>query len=231
MSNHVTGSLVSAATAIPPAQIGVRQVGFSWHRPADPLPSGREPLGFLPPQVFRVETASTICPRDCPLALAWRERRMRRFERSWSSSSFSALRGPEGTGCDRWFRGTRAGSRHQDTGSSAIRKSARATSPESVYSQPSLATSGAGQEGTAWAARPSPKLDDPHPGRDRPDGHHGEKSPGPRWRPLDPVVGQSHEAANRKRFLRGAASALPCLANRIRSGKSKITLCIGFRSS
>ena len=36
----------------------------------------------------------------------------------------------------------------------------------------------------------------PHHGRDRPDGHRGEKSPGSLWRPLDPVVEQSHEAAN-----------------------------------
>src|SRR6266404_9579825 len=33
--------------------------------------------------------ASTICPRECPCSLKWRERRMRRFDRKWSISSFS----------------------------------------------------------------------------------------------------------------------------------------------
>jgi hypothetical protein len=39
----------------------------------------------------RMEMASTICPRDCPLALAWRERRMRRFDRKWSISSLRQI--------------------------------------------------------------------------------------------------------------------------------------------
>jgi hypothetical protein len=72
-------------------------------------------------------------------------------------------------GCGRWPRGTRAGRRHRDTGSSAIRKSARATSPESAYSQRCPATCGGGPADTSLVARPSPKLDDPHHGRDRPD--------------------------------------------------------------
>ena len=53
-----------------------------------PFPVAGNRSVFYLPGLSRMETASTICPRDCPLALAWRERRMRRFERSWSSSSF-----------------------------------------------------------------------------------------------------------------------------------------------
>src|ERR1700687_1384520 len=55
------------------------------------------------------------------------------------------------------------------------RKSVPATSPESVYSQPSLATAGAGQEGTAGVARRSSRLAHPLHGRDSQDGHHDEK--------------------------------------------------------
>jgi len=36
----------------------------------------------------RIEMASTICPRECPCSLKLRERRMRRFDRKWSISSF-----------------------------------------------------------------------------------------------------------------------------------------------
>src|SRR5277367_1207618 len=99
------------------------------------------------------------------------------------------------------WRASRGKIRLTETNIKAIRKSAPATSPGSVYSQRCSATCGGGPADTSSVARPSPKLDDPHPGRDRPDGHGGEKSPGSLWRPLDPVVGQSHEAANRKRFL------------------------------
>src|SRR4029077_19012743 len=99
-----------------------------------------------------------------------------------------------------------------DTGSSAIRKSARATSPGSVYSQRCPATCGSGPANNSSVARPSPKLDDPHHGRDRPDGHRAEKSPGSLWRPLDPVLGPSHEATNRKRFLGTGPPAPPARA-------------------
>ena len=54
-----------------------------------------------------------------------------------------------------------------------------------------LSTSRAGQEGTAWAARLSPRRGHPPHGRDRWDGHRGEKAPGSPSRPLDPVVEQS----------------------------------------
>jgi len=35
-----------------------------------------------------MEMASMICPRECLCSLKWRERRMRRFDRRWSISSF-----------------------------------------------------------------------------------------------------------------------------------------------
>ena len=71
-------------------------VGVRWHRPArSPSQWPGTARSSTTPQVFlRMETDRRFVLRDCPLALAWRERRMRRFERSWSSSSFfQQLRG------------------------------------------------------------------------------------------------------------------------------------------
>src|SRR5712675_772363 len=48
----------------------------------------------------------------------------------------------------------------RDIGFSAIRKSVPATSPGSVYSQRCFATSRGWQEGTPWAARPTPRPGD-----------------------------------------------------------------------
>ena len=52
-------------------------------------------------------------------------------------------------------------------GPSAIRKSARATNPGPVYSQPSLATRGSWPADTSSGARPRPKLGDSRHERDR----------------------------------------------------------------
>jgi hypothetical protein len=46
------------------------------------------PEGLASAGLSRIEMASTIWPRDCPLGLACREGRMRRFDRRWSISSF-----------------------------------------------------------------------------------------------------------------------------------------------
>src|SRR5215831_12678011 len=62
-----------------------------------------------------------------------------------------------GTGCDKSFRETRAGSHPWDTAASAIRKFVAATSPRSVYSQRSLAAYGGWPAGTAWAAGRMPR--------------------------------------------------------------------------
>ena len=82
---------------------------------------------------------------------------------------------------------------------SASRKSASATSPESVYSQRCSATSGWWKEGSAWAARPTAKL------RRRPldwldtlAGHHAVRPPGSRSMPLALNICQSHASTNRK---------------------------------
>ena len=113
---------------------------------------------------------------------------MRRFERRWSMQLF-------------FQRSTRLNEQAAVNGfvghahalvvgileSSAIRKSARATSPGSVYSQRCPATCGSRLADISSVARPKPKLVDLRHGRDRQDGHHGERPPGSRWRPHDPV--------------------------------------------
>ncbi len=88
----------------------------------------------------RMEMASTICPRGCPRTPACCDRRMRRFDRRCATSSFFST--PRAWMNGKWSRGTRAYSRHWDTGSSAIRKSVPATSPTAVYSQRCSATCG-----------------------------------------------------------------------------------------
>src|SRR6202041_4125143 len=80
---------------------------------------------------------------------------------------FLMLPGLELTGYGKSFRGTRAGSRRWDTGSAATRKSVRATSPGSVYSQRCSATCAGRPADTASAARPKPKLAHLHHGHDR----------------------------------------------------------------
>ena len=96
------------------------------------------------------------------------------------------------------FRGTHACSHHRDTGISASRKSASATSPESVYWQRCSATSGGSKEGSAWAARPTARLGRPLDWLDRQDGHHDVRPPGSRSIPLAANIWQSHGSTNRK---------------------------------
>src|SRR2546428_11904891 len=101
----------------------------------------------------------------------------------------------------KWSRGTRAYSRRRDTGSSAIRKSAAATSPEPVYSQRSSAASRGWPEGTAWAARPTPRPADPLHSLHTAVAHHGAPPPGSPSTPPARDLWLSHESRNQKRFL------------------------------
>jgi hypothetical protein len=72
------------------------------------------------------------------------------------------------------------------------RKSARGTSPGSVYSQRCPATSDSWPTDTSSVATPRPMLVCIMSG-DRQAGHHGERSPGSPWRRLDRYVGRSHD--------------------------------------
>src|SRR5215471_8959737 len=96
---------------------------------------------------------------------------------------------------------TRACSRCWDSGSSATWKSARATSPEAVYSQRGRATCGSLQADSVSAATPKPKLGNLHHGRDRQDGCRGGRPRDSLSRPLDRGVLQSREVTNRRRCL------------------------------
>src|ERR1700732_2862745 len=98
----------------------------------------------------------------------------------------------------KWFRGTHACSHHRDTGFSASRKSASATSPELVYSQRGSATSGGWKEGSVWAARPTARLRRPLDWLDTQDGHHDVRPPGSRSIPLALNTWQSHGPPNGK---------------------------------
>src|SRR5271156_6383887 len=76
---------------------------------------------------------------------------------------------------------------HKTSGNplAAIRKSAPATSPTPVYSQPCSATCGSRQEDTASVATRISRLGYPHHGRDRRNGQHGVQPPGSPLTPLD----------------------------------------------
>ena len=110
----------------------------------------------------------------------------------------------------RWFRGTRA--RLSSSGcwvSSHPGVCSGDQRPGSKFTRNDVLATGVllRQGGTSSvASAESQAFDDPHQGRDRPDSHHGEKSPGSRWRPRDPVVGQSHEAANQEAIPREMSS-------------------------
>src|SRR5258708_1055989 len=121
----------------------------------------------------------------------------------------SVVRGIEGTGWGKLFRGTRAWSRRRDTGSSAIQKFVPATNPESVYSLQPSAASHRWPEGTAWAARPSPRLADPPHSLDTQDGRRDVPPPGSPSTPRAPNVWQYHEATNQKRALAKCPLAQP----------------------
>src|ERR1700733_5704823 len=108
------------------------------------------------------------------------------------SALFSIRHALERTSCGKWFRATRACSRRWDTDSSTTRKSARATSPESVYSQRCPATCGSRLADISSGARPKPKLVDLRHGRDSQDGHHAERPPGSLSRRHDPYIERSH---------------------------------------
>src|ERR1700674_4956662 len=113
----------------------------------------------------------------------------------------SALLALECTGYGKWFRGTRAGSRPRDTGFSAIRKSVPATSPESVYSQRAPATSHGSKEGSAWGAKPTPRLQNELRWLDTHNGHHDVRLPGLPSTPLGPGLWQSPVSTSQKRAL------------------------------
>src|SRR5437870_585477 len=106
-------------------------------------------------------------------------------------------------------RETRACSRPWDTASSAIQKSVPATSPESVYSQRSSATSCGRPKGTPWAARPTPRLGDPLHWLDTADAGHGGPPPGSLSTQLAADLWLSHESTNRKRSLARCPPAPP----------------------
>src|SRR5882724_8781688 len=84
---------------------------------------------------------------------------------------------------------------------SANRKSVPATSPESVYSQRSSATSHGWKEGTAWAAKPTPRLRRRLRWLDTQNGHHDARLPGSRSKPFGRGIWRSHVSTSRKRSL------------------------------
>ena len=86
----------------------------------------------------------------------------------------------------------------RDTGFSASRKSASATSPESVYSQRCSATSGGWKEGSAWAARPTARLLRPLDWLDTQGSYHDVRPPGSPSIPLALNIWQSHGSTHRK---------------------------------
>jgi hypothetical protein len=90
------------------------------------------------------------------------------------------------------------GSRHRDTGFSANRKPVAATSPESVYSQRMFRNFTGWKEGSAWAARPTPRLRRPLDWLDTQDGHHAVRPPGSRSISFALNIWRSHGSTNWK---------------------------------
>ena len=82
-----------------------------------------------------------------------------------------------------------------DTASSTTRQSARATSPEAVYSQPRRATRCSRQADSVSAATLRARLAGPQHRRDRLGGRRGARFPDSLWRPLD---GDTGDLTNRR---------------------------------
>ena len=99
------------------------------------------------------------------------------------------------------IRGTRAYSSHRDTASSAIRRSPQATSPESVNTKRSSATTRVWHGGTFWAARPTPRLCDPPHWVDIEDGYHNARPLGLSSTQPTSAVWLLYGLTNRKRSL------------------------------